>query len=258
MQNEINPSNVLAIVPARYASSRLPGKPLARIAGYPMVQWVYQRVRTLFPNTLVATDDTRILEAVERFGGSCILTSPTLNSGTERCAEALKNLKRADTKLQVVINIQGDEPFIDVEPLKELIAAFSDPNVSLATFASHFSADEDPQNPNRPKIVRDTQGNALYFSRATIPYHRDGGTIPSNAYLKHIGVYAYRPDTLLSVATLPPSPLEQAEKLEQLRWLENGFSIRVVTIENSESIAVDTPEDLARANEYAMEHGLHP
>ena len=245
---------VLGIIPARYASTRFPGKPLALIKNKPMIQWVYERSSDAFDLLYVATDDLRIKEAVLDFGGRVVMTSPDHSSGTERCREAME-LVNADTGINIsyVVNIQGDEPLIKAEQLNELVECIRQPGTDIATLIHPFGDDEDVSDPNKVKVVIDKYARALYFSRAAIPYIRDteiGGTDTRKKgagpdYYKHIGLYAYTHKALKLITRLPPSALEKAESLEQLRWLEHGFTIRTSTSEY-ESIGVDTPEDLER------------
>lgn len=245
---------ILGIIPARYASTRFPGKPLAEIAGKPMVQWVYERSIKAFKHVYVATDDTRISECVSGFGGECIITSPHHKSGTDRCAEAL-TIASNETGIQfdVVVNIQGDEPFIDAEQLEAVVKPFGNQEVQISTLAKLFAPGEDVFNSNSPKVVVSSTGKALYFSRSVIPFIRG---VEKNdwqfkhSYYKHIGLYAYRSNVLQSITELKQSPLELAESLEQLRWLENGYNIHV-GVTSMESLAVDTPDDLERVREYA-------
>ncbi len=242
--------NIAALIPARYASTRFPGKPLALIANKPMIQWVYERVNTVFEHTYVATDDERIAQAVGDFGGRYVLTSPQARSGTDRCAEAIDTLEREQNiRFDVVINVQGDEPFISTEPLLHVAAAFEQPQVDIATLVKRFGPADDIFNPNTPKVVLNLQGEAIYFSRSVIPYIR--GAQPNewsskHLFYKHIGLYAYRTQVLRRIAQMPQTPLEQAESLEQLRWIEHGLRIKAIETD-TETIAVDTPDDLERA-----------
>lgn len=238
----------VGIIPARYASSRFPGKPLADIGGKTMIQRVYEQVSALLDQVYVATDDERIYQAVEAFGGRVIMTSDQHRSGTDRCAEAMTKLP--DQDFDVVINIQGDEPFVETSQLQSLMACFDTPDTQIATLVKPFSkqdAYDTLANPNSPKVILNKQGEAIYFSRAVLPYLRG---IPQEEYLqhhtfyKHIGIYAYRKDVLKDLAALEATPLEKAESLEQLRWLENAYRIRTA-ITLVENVAVDTPEDLA-------------
>jgi 3-deoxy-manno-octulosonate cytidylyltransferase (CMP-KDO synthetase) len=240
------------IIPARYASSRFPGKPLAPIGAKPMIQRVYEQVCKVLDLVWVATDDNRIFDAVSGFGGNVIMTSPDHLSGTDRCAEAVAKINEGrENKIDVVVNIQGDEPFIKPEQIKMLMECFSDETVDLATLVRRTEPGEDVFNPNQPKVILNTKGDAIYFSRAVIPFIRD--TEPENwskkhLFFKHIGLYAYRAETLKKITELPRSVLEISESLEQNRWIENGYKIRTA-VTNWESIGIDTPEDLERAKQ---------
>jgi len=234
---------VLCVIPARYASTRLPGKPLADIAGKPMIQRVYERAITaqLPEMVLVATDDERVLAAIESCGGRAMMTSTEHPTGTDRLAE----VAGAYADYDVIINVQGDEPLIDPKVIDDLAVAFvKDPELKMATVMTAIEAAE-KNNPNNVKVVTDKNGYALYFSRALIPYPRTAGATP---VYKHIGIYAYRREFLLEYAKMLPTPLEQSESLEQLRALENGYRIRVIKTD-CKFVGVDTPEDLARVNE---------
>lgn len=239
----------LAIIPARYASTRFPGKPLADINGKPMIQRVYERAAADFEHCCVATDDSRIEAAVKAFGGKSVMTAAEHRSGTDRCAEALEIYERhSGMKFDVVVNIQGDEPFVSHEQLALIKEAFDKETTAIATLVKRFGPDEDIFNPNIPKVALSANGNALYFSRSPIPYLRgkeQGEWQASFPYYKHIGLYAYRSETLKEITRLPQGELEKAESLEQLRWLENGYSI-AVRVTTTETIAIDTPEDLDR------------
>ena len=229
----------VCIIPARYASSRLPGKPLLEIAGKPMIRHVVEQVRQArrVDRILVATDDERILSAVRAFGGEAWLTRPDHPTGTDRLAEVAENLPEAE----LILNVQGDEPLIPPQAIDELVAAFDDrPDLPMATLMTPMTEAE-YDNPAAVKVVVSLDGHALYFSRSLIPYPRNRG--PEWRCFKHIGVYAYRRDFLLRFAALPPSPLEVTESLEQLRALENGYRIRVIQTP-FRSIGVDTPADL--------------
>ncbi len=233
--------NVFGIIPARYASSRFPGKPLAEIQGKPMIQWVYERVQSSEVHDLaVATDDERIADCVCGFGGKVVMTSPDHASGTDRCGEAAKSMCPTDN--DVVINIQGDEPLISPNEIHLLASAFEDRNVQIATLVNPFQDRKILANPNVVKVVKAKNGNVLYFSRLPIPYLRENATLPKN-YYRHIGIYAYRYGVLKKIVQLPTSELENSEKLEQLRWLENGYTIRALECDY-QGIGVDTPEDL--------------
>lgn len=235
--------NVFGIIPARYASSRFPGKPLALINGKPMVQWVYERVQSSEVRDLaVATDDERIADCVRGFGGKVVMTSPDHASGTDRCGEAALAIQPADNN--VVINIQGDEPLISPKEIHLLASAFEDRSVQIATLVNPFHDDALLQNPNVVKVVKAKNGNVLYFSRLPIPYLRGESAVAPKNYFRHIGIYAYRYSVLRQIVQLPTSELENSEKLEQLRWLENGYTIRALECDY-QGIGVDTPEDLA-------------
>lgn len=240
--------NFVGIIPARYASSRFPGKPLVDIGGKTMIQRVYEQASAVLDSVYVATDDERIFQAVQAFGGRVIMTSDQHRSGTDRCAEAVGKL--SGEAPDVVINIQGDEPFVDASQLQALMACFDRPDTQIATLVKPFSEKDTYDslaNPNSPKVLLNKEGEAMYFSRSVVPYLRN---VPQEDYLqkhtfyKHIGIYAYRRDVLTQLAALEPTSLEKAESLEQLRWLENGYRIRTA-ITYVENVAVDTPEDVA-------------
>ncbi len=245
---------ILGLIPARYASTRFPGKPLAEISGKPMIQWVYERTSKVFDFVYVATDDERIKSAVEKFGGRVVMTSSAHQSGTDRCAEALESVEAMlNIKFDVVVNIQGDEPFIQPEQLQKVAGCFSDHTTQLATLVKHFSNNENIFNPNTPKVILNKNNEAIYFSRSVIPFIRGKENLdwPSSfPFFKHIGLYAYRCNILREITQLAQSALELAESLEQLRWIENGYRIKV-EITEMETLAVDTPEDLERVKEYA-------
>ena len=231
----------VCIIPARYASSRLPGKPLLEIAGKPMIRHVVEQVRQArrVDRILVATDDERILSAVRAFGGEAWLTRPDHPTGTDRLAEVAENLPEAE----LILNVQGDEPLIPPQAIDALTEAFvGRPELQMATLMTPL-AEEEADDPAAVKVVASQDGHALYFSRSPIPYRRDPGA--DSKMFKHIGVYAYRRDFLLQYAKMSPTPLEQTESLEQLRALEHGFRIRLIETE-FRSIGVDTPEDLQR------------
>ncbi|MGL5270992.1 MAG: 3-deoxy-manno-octulosonate cytidylyltransferase [Selenomonadaceae bacterium] len=233
---------VLCVIPARYDSTRLPGKPLADIAGKPMIQRVYERAATAkMPElVVVATDDARVLAAMESFGGKALMTAKDHPTGTDRLAEVAGVYDNYD----VIINVQGDEPLIAPEIIDALAAAFTEePELKMATVMTEIENAE-KNNPNNVKVVTDKNGYALYFSRSLIPYPRTAGVVP---VYKHIGIYAYRRDFLLAYAKMQPTPLEQSESLEQLRALENGYRIKVIKTD-CKFVGVDTPEDLARVN----------
>ncbi|WP_418553462.1 3-deoxy-manno-octulosonate cytidylyltransferase [Prevotella sp.] len=241
----------VGIIPARYASTRFPGKPLAKLGGKIVIQRVYEQVRSVLDDVYVATDDERIMNAVKSFGGNAVMTSPNHKSGTDRIEEAVNIIGK---NFDVVINIQGDEPFIHKSQIETICKCFDDPQTMIATLGRPFSEKDtikDLENPNSPKLICDNNGFAMYFSRSIIPYIR--GEEKSNwinkfNYLKHIGLYAYRANVLREITKLPQSSLELAESLEQLRWLQNGYRIKV-GITNIETIGIDTPEDLEKAEE---------
>ncbi len=239
----------LGIIPARFASTRFPGKPLADIAGKPMIQWVYENASKAFGHVYVATDDERIAIAVKGFGGKCIMTSTSHQSGTDRCAEALLAAEKVTgISFEIVINIQGDEPFVKPELLHLLVEPFNNSKTQITTLVKPFEKGEDIFNPNSPKVAVGTNGMALYFSRSVIPSIRgceEHQWAEKHIFYKHIGLYAYRANVLKEITLLPQSPLEIAESLEQLRWLENGYSI-AVSVTNAETMAVDTPYDLEK------------
>jgi 3-deoxy-manno-octulosonate cytidylyltransferase (CMP-KDO synthetase) len=242
----------VAIIPARYASSRFPGKPLVEIKGKSMITRVYDQVAQCpgLAGVWVATDDQRIYDHIEKSGRKVIMTSPNHSSGTERCHEAF--MKLAEDSLAdentVVVNVQGDEPFIEPSQISDLLGLFNREDVEIATLVKIISIPEELNNPNCVKAVTGLDGKALYFSRAAIPFIRDmlsEKSAEKQLFLKHIGLYAYRSSVLKTICSLPATHLEQAEKLEQLRWLEHGFSIHTARTEH-ESIAIDTPEDLKK------------
>lgn len=242
---------VAAIIPARYHSTRLPAKPLQKLGCKCIIEWVYNAVSAVVTDVVVATDDIRIAEEVECFGGHAIMTSTEHRSGTDRCAEALAKM---DGDYDVVVNVQGDEPFIRREHIEALLACFHNPATEIATLAKPMTETEDAEaihNPNNVKVITDRNNRALYFSRAAIPFQRDvesGEWTKHHTYFKHIGIYAFRPEVLRAVTALDTSALERSEKLEQLRWLENGYHISVAHTPFA-TVGIDTPEDLARAEE---------
>jgi 3-deoxy-manno-octulosonate cytidylyltransferase (CMP-KDO synthetase) len=238
------------VIPARYASSRFAGKPLAIIGNKPMIQRVYEQASKALNKVYVATDDERIYKCVENFGGKVIITSPHHLSGTDRCSEAVAKIEtETGEKIDVVINIQGDEPFIKPEQIEALMKLFANEKVEIATLIRKTDADENLFNPNQPKVIINSMGEAIYFSRSVIPFIRDfemSEWSKKHTFFKHIGLYAYKTKTLHEITKLPRSPLEIAESLEQNRWRENGYRI-MTAITNWESIGIDTPEDLEKA-----------
>lgn len=239
----------IGIIPARYGSSRFPGKPLADMAGKPMIQRVYEQVKKAIDEVWVATDDERILKVVEDFGGKAVLTSPDHKSGTDRCNEAFSKIGNG---FEVVINIQGDEPFIQPQQIETLKSCFDSKETELATLVKPFKKEDGFEvlfNPNSPKVVLNKNSEAIYFSRSIIPYIRDvhhTEWLDKHIFYKHIGMYAYKADVLKKITLLPQSNLELAESLEQLRWIENGYKIKV-GLTDIETIGIDTPEDMEKA-----------
>lgn len=248
----------VGIIPARYASTRFPAKVLAMLNGKTVIQRVYEQVKDCFDDLYIATDDSRIAEAVASFGGKYVMTSENCKNGTERCYEACCNL---GIDCDVVVNVQGDEPFIQRKQIEALISCFSDERTDIATLVKPFEvADgwEKLSNPNSPKVVLDDKNFAMYFSRSVVPYLRgvdQNEWLANHTYYKHLGVYAYRLNVLKELTTLEQTPLEKMESLEQLRWLENGYKIKV-GVTDIETVGIDTPEDLERAKEFAASIGL--
>lgn len=248
----------VGIIPARYASTRFPGKPLAMLGGKTVIQRVYEQVKECFDDLYVATDDQRIADCVKGFGGNVVMTSENCKNGTERCLEAYRNL---GMDCDVVVNIQGDEPFIQRTQVEALMACFDSEETDIATLVKPFEKEDGLERlecPNSPKVVMNMDGFAIYFSRSVIPYLRGvdkSEWLDKHTFYKHLGIYAYRVKALGEITTLAPSPMETAESLEQLRWLENGYKIKV-GVTNIETIGIDTPEDLERAKEFASSIGL--
>lgn len=239
----------LGIIPARYASTRFPGKPLAQLHNKPMIQWVYESAQKVFAHLVVATDDERIFKAVADFGGRAVLTSPDHLSGTERCAEACSLYQnQSGVKFSHIVNIQGDEPLIKTEQLTTLMECVQVQGTGIATLIQALDNQNDLENPNVVKVVVDKSFKALYFSRAPIPYLRGvppGQWSEEHTYYSHVGLYAFRSEVLEELVKLPPTQLEMAESLEQLRWMEQGFPIQT-KITEFPSLGVDTPEDLEK------------
>lgn len=242
----------IAIIPARYASSRFPGKPLADLGGRTVIEHVYRRVNQVLDDVYIATDDQRIFDTVIGFGGRAIMTSPEHPSGTDRVRQAYQSL---DVEADVVINVQGDEPFIDPEQIKTLMKAFDDDRTDIATLARKFDSAEGFDalfDPNLVKVVFDNDGYALYFSRSIIPYVRSAEWkewLNNSTFYTHIGIYAYRPQVLNHITELDRSTLESAESLEQLRWLQNGYRIRI-GLTDIATVGIDTPADLENARKH--------
>ena len=239
----------MAIIPARYASTRFPGKPLAVLGGKTVIQRVYEQVSSLLDEVYVATDDERIFQAVEAFGGRAVMTRTDHKSGTDRIEEAAEKI---GSDADVIINVQGDEPFIQPSQIQTLMHLFDAPETQIGTLGKRFETIEGVENPNSPKIVTDNRGFALYFSRSPIPFVRGidrNQWLEAYPFLKHLGIYAYRREVLREVTQLPQGNLEKAESLEQLRWLENGYRIRV-GLTDVETVGIDTPEDLKKAEAF--------
>ena len=239
----------IGIIPARYASTRFPGKPLALLGCKPVIQHVYEKVAAVLEAAYVATDNERIYDVVKSFGGQVVMTRTDHKSGTDRIEEAIEKI---GGEWDVVVNVQGDEPFVAKSQLDTICHCFDDPTTQIATLGKPFESMEAVQNPNSPKIVVDNMGFAMYFSRSVIPYVRGkekSSWLTHYPFLKHLGIYAYRKDVLRQVTQLPQSSLEIAESLEQLRWLQNGFKIKVGTTD-VETVGIDTPQDLERAEEF--------
>ncbi len=239
----------ICIIPARYASTRFPGKPLAILGGKTVIQRVYEQVSKVIQDVYVATDDQRIFDQVEVFGGNVVMTSPNHRSGTDRIEEALQHI---GGQWDVVLNVQGDEPFIQPSQIETLCSCFDEKQTEIATLGKPFATIEAVETPNSPKIVVDNKGFALYFSRSIIPFIRGvekNDWLSHYPFLKHLGIYAYRTEVLKQITQLPQSSLELAESLEQLRWLQNGYRIKVGTTD-IETIGIDTPEDLAKAEKF--------
>jgi 3-deoxy-manno-octulosonate cytidylyltransferase (CMP-KDO synthetase) len=241
------------IIPARFASTRFPGKPLAMIGDKQMIRLVYEQASRALDSVYVATDDSRIIDAVKKFGGNAIMTSSEHRSGTDRCAEAATIIgKLTGTQPEIIINIQGDEPFIQPEQITLVASCFSDPAVEIATLISEIKVPSDIFSVNETKVAVSLLQDALYFSRSPIPFIRGAEKetwLAKHTFYKHLGVYAYRNQTLMKLTSLKPGPLEMAESLEQNRWLENGYRIRTA-VTSWEGIGIDIPEDLEKAEEY--------
>ena len=238
----------IGIIPARYASTRFPGKPLAMLGGKSVIQRVYEQVKDLLDDVYVATDDRRIFDMVLSFGGKVVMTSSSHQSGTDRIAEAIEKI---EGDWDVIVNVQGDEPFIQREQVEAVCRCLEDESTQIATLGKPVATMEAVRNVNSPKIVVDNQGFAMYFSRSVIPFVRnveENEWIERFPFLKHIGVYAYRKEVLENITKLPQSSLEKAESLEQLRWLQNGYKIKV-GLTDIETVGIDTPEDLKRAEQ---------
>ncbi len=242
---------ILGLIPARYASTRFPGKPLVDINGKTMIMRVYEQSAKAFEFVYVATDDKRIFDHVNSYGGKAIMTSASHASGTDRCAEALDLIsKELNSEFDVVVNIQGDEPFVNPLQLELLVSCFDDENAQISTLVKVITNNNDIFDSNKPKVVLDKNNFAIYFSRSPIPFLRNINQIDwanKNNYYKHIGLYAYRTNILHEIIKLPLSKLEIAESLEQLRWIENGYNISA-KITDIETLSIDTPDDLKKVS----------
>lgn len=249
----------IGIIPARFASTRFPGKPLADIGGKSMIQRVYEQAEKVFETVYVATDDDRIHDAVVAFGGNVVMTDSAHQSGTDRCAEALHKVEEQSGKsFEVVVNIQGDEPFVQPEQLERIKHCFNEAEAQIATLVKPLKTQEAILNPNQVKVVIAKNGDALYFSRSPIPFIRNRPQTDwykSHEFLGHIGLYAYRADILSELTNLPIGELESLESLEQLRWLENGYRIQTRKSDH-DSVGIDTPEDLQRILDHGIESFL--
>lgn len=245
----------IGIIPARYQSTRFPGKPLAMIKNKPMIQWVYEASQRVLSEVYVATDDQRIFDVVKDFGGNVVMTGSEHRSGTDRCREAMESiLKGTEINIDVIINIQGDEPFIESKQIEALMDCFEDERTEIATLVKKIDKQEDIFDINKPKVVFDNENMALMFSRSPIPFvmnRKKEDWLSSHNFYRHIGIYAYRREVLQKISTLEPGKLEKAESLEQLRWLENGYTIKVMETE-FDSIGIDTPEDLQKALKHSF------
>jgi 3-deoxy-manno-octulosonate cytidylyltransferase (CMP-KDO synthetase) len=249
----MNHPRVIVVIPARYGSTRLPAKPLVSLAGKPMVQRVYERAKMAGSahRVIVATDDERIVKAVEAFGGQARMTRPDHRTGTERVAEVAAHVEG-----EVFVNVQGDEPLLDPAALDAAVSSLlEEPAAAISTVATPIKTPADIMDPNVVKAVLDFDGNALYFSRAPIPWVRDTTNKVHVNYLKHLGLYVFQRDALLEYPTLPQGELERIEQLEQLRWLENGWKIRVAEVEH-DAVSVDVPEDVARVEKLLANLGV--
>lgn len=247
---------IIAIIPARYASTRFPGKPLALVNGIPMIIRVMRQAAKVFSDVCIATDDERIYDKVVEMGGKAVITSVSHSSGTDRCLEALTLYQKESGKIfDVILNVQGDEPYIRPEQLKTLTNCFDDSSVDIATLVKRCKSLAEVNDPNKPKVIVDKLWNALYFSRSVIPFFRGGElndeVVRKTNYFMHVGLYGYTAKTLAAICAMPQSFLEKTENLEQLRWLENGYKIRVAE-SNYESYSVDTPKDLDRLNKMQL------
>ena len=248
--------DIIGIIPARYQSERLPGKPLIDLAGKTMIARTYEQVSKVaaFTELVVATDDDRIYNEVISFSGKVVMTNPNHCSGTDRCADALQQLGY-EPKNVIVVNIQGDEPFVLPEQIEELIHCFDNNEIEIATLIKEIEAENDLHDPNVVKVVKKDDNDALYFSRFAIPYKRNT-SINDIIYYRHIGMYAFRGNVLNRIVKLPVSSLERAESLEQLRWLQAGYNIHTYTTHYETAFGIDTQEDVNKAIQYIQNHNL--
>lgn len=246
--------NVLGVIPARYDSTRFPGKPLVMIDGKSMIRRVYEQAKKALKEVVVATDDIRIFEEVESFGGLAVLTSKSHRSGTDRSYEALNMLKEEGKYFDVLLNIQGDEPFIDPKQIKLLVSAFEENSTQIATLYKAISNSEELFDENIPKLILNTKSEAIYFSRNPIPFVRNFPKekwLENASFYKHIGIYAYRVDVLAEITKLNSSKLELAESLEQLRWIENGYKIKAIETD-IETISIDLESDILKLKQSGL------
>ncbi len=251
MENSIQSNKIVIIIPARYASTRLEGKPLCKVCGKPIIQWVYERTKKskLATDVIVATDDERIFNAVKDFGGKVVMTSSAHKCGSDRLVEVVKK----DETIDIVVNVQGDEPLIKPESIDEAIKVLvNDTSADISTLIRKIESEEEFNNPNVVKVVFDNNNHALYFSRSPIPFMRNKGVAESYG---HIGLYVYRRESLLKMSNFPQSDLELAESLEQLRALQNGMKIKIAKVEYK-PVGIDTPADLEEFRQYCEENGI--
>jgi 3-deoxy-manno-octulosonate cytidylyltransferase (CMP-KDO synthetase) len=246
--------NIVGIIPSRYSSTRLPGKPLAMIGDKPMVQWVYENCKKGLEHVFVATDDQRVIDAVESFGGKAVMTREDHTSGTDRCAEAAAKIKeKYNLAADVIVNIQGDEPFFEADQLNDIKSCFKNPDTQIATLIQKAKDLDQVLSRSEVKVVLNNKGEGIYFSRSPIPFLRNveqSEWMKHHSFYRHLGIYAYRTDVLNKIVKLEQSSLELAESLEQLRWIENDFPVTCVITELDETMCIDTPEDLKKANEW--------
>ncbi len=247
--------NILGIIPARFQSSRFPGKPLVKIDGKTMIHRVWEQSSKVLNHIVVATDDEGIKKEVESFGGIALMTDSKHKTGTDRCAEALLSYQKTHSvNFDIVLNIQGDEPFIDPEQIRQLIAVFQEDTIQIGTLVKVIKDQEELMDPNQPKVVLDKYQSALYFSRSPIPYiqnEKQGNWLEKHDFFKHVGMYGYKSNILLEISKLKKTILEQAESLEQLRWLESGYEIHTA-VTDIDSFSVDNIQDLEKIKEKGL------